>query len=75
VRVFPATDAAATLSDAKIAGEEIVAPAVEAPPKVVNLMEALKKSLDSVSTGKKKAASASLPRVASRAPARRRARG
>src|SRR6266704_4238803 len=32
--------------DAKIAGEEIVAPAdVEAPPKVVNLMEALRKSL------------------------------
>src|SRR6476646_3620435 len=35
--------------DAKIAGEEIVAPSVEAPPKVVNLMEALKKSLDAVS--------------------------
>src|SRR5258706_14230450 len=32
--------------DAKIAGEEIVAPAVEAPPKIVNLMEALRKSLD-----------------------------
>jgi hypothetical protein len=29
--------------DAKIAGEEIVAPAVETPPRVVNLMEALKK--------------------------------
>ena len=42
--------------DAKIAGEEIVAPATEAPPKVVNLMEALKKSLDAVSTGKKKTA-------------------
>ena len=40
--------------DAKIAGEEIVAPSVEAPPKVVNLMDALKKSLDAVSTGKKK---------------------
>jgi DNA end-binding protein Ku len=39
--------------DAKIAGEEVVAPAVEAPPKVVNLMEALKKSLDAVSAGKK----------------------
>src|SRR5438093_735827 len=35
--------------DAKIAGEEIVATAGEAPPRVVNLMEALKKSLDSVS--------------------------
>jgi len=35
--------------DAKIAGEEVVAPAAEMPPKVVNLMEALRKSLDSVS--------------------------
>src|SRR5262245_48926730 len=34
--------------DAKIAGEEIVTPAVEEPPRVVNLMEALKKSLDAV---------------------------
>src|SRR5437868_8485169 len=44
--------------DAKIAGEDIVAPAADAPPKVVNLMEALKKSLDAVSAGKKKAAKA-----------------
>ena len=44
--------------DAKIAGEEIVAPSTEAPPKVVNLMEALRKSLDSVSAGKKKTAKA-----------------
>ena len=43
--------------DAKIAGEEIVAPAdVEAPPKVVNLMEALRKSLDSISASKSKTA-------------------
>ena len=42
--------------DQKIAGEEIVAPHVEAPPKVVNLMDALKKSLDAVSTTKKKSA-------------------
>src|SRR5204862_8324551 len=34
--------------EAKIAGEEIVAPAVEAPPRVVTLMDALKKSLDAV---------------------------
>ncbi len=34
--------------DAKIEGREIVAPEVEAPPKVVNLMEALRKSLDSI---------------------------
>jgi DNA end-binding protein Ku len=39
--------------DAKIAGEEIVAPTREAPPKVVNLMEALKRSLDTVSAAKK----------------------
>ena len=44
--------------DAKIAGEEVVAPAAEAPPKVVNLMEALRKSLDAVSAGKKKPAKA-----------------
>jgi DNA end-binding protein Ku len=42
--------------DAKIAGREVVAPHVEEPPKVVNLMEALKKSLDAVSTTKKKPA-------------------
>jgi len=42
--------------DAKIEGREIVAPEVEAPPKVVNLMEALRKSLDSISAGKKTAA-------------------
>jgi DNA end-binding protein Ku len=44
--------------DAKVAGEEIVAPAEEAPPKVVDLMEALRRSLDQVSTGKKKTAKA-----------------
>jgi DNA end-binding protein Ku len=42
--------------DAKIAGEEVVATEEQAPPKVVNLMEALRQSLDRVSTGKKKAA-------------------
>jgi DNA end-binding protein Ku len=44
--------------DAKIAGEEIVAPSVEAPARVVNLMDALKRSLDAVSAGKKKPAKA-----------------
>src|SRR6185436_2144038 len=44
--------------EAKVAGEEIVTPEAEAPPKVVNLMEALKKSLDAVSTTKKKPAKA-----------------
>ena len=39
--------------DAKIAGEEVVAPAMEMPPKVVNLMEALRKSLDTLSAKKK----------------------
>ena len=42
--------------DAKIAGEEVVATEEQAPPKVVNLMDALRQSLDRVSTGKKKAA-------------------
>src|SRR6187200_1124084 len=40
--------------DAKIAGEEVVATQEEAPPKVVNLMVALRQSLDRVSSGKKK---------------------
>jgi len=40
--------------DAKVAGREIVAPQVEEPPKVVNLMEALRRSLDSISSTKKK---------------------
>jgi DNA end-binding protein Ku len=44
--------------DAKIEGREIVAPEIEAPPKVVNLMDALRKSLDTISAGKKSAASA-----------------
>ena len=48
--------------DAKVAGEEIVEPAeVEAPAKVVDLMEALRRSLDQVSTGKKKTAKAAEP--------------
>ena len=46
--------------DAKIAGKEIVAPAVETPARVVNLMEALKKSLDTVSRAKKTPAKASI---------------
>src|SRR5712691_2328393 len=57
--------------DAKIAGEEIVAPSVETPPKVVNLMEALKKSLDAVSTSKKRPAKAE---VAARPVTKKRAR-
>jgi DNA end-binding protein Ku len=38
--------------DAKIEGREIVAPEVEEPPKVVNLMEALRKSLDTIGAKK-----------------------
>ena len=53
--------------DAKIAGQEIVAPSPEAPPKVVNLMDALRKSLDTVSVTKKRPAKAAMPK----APAKR----
>src|SRR6266511_1556998 len=50
--------------DAKIEGREIVAQEVEAPPKVVNLMEALRRSLDTISTTKKKSvATASVSRM------------
>src|SRR6476661_4537957 len=55
--------------DAKIEGREVVAPEVEAPPKVVNLMEALRKSLDAVSAGKKKPTD-----IRAAAPERKRAR-
>jgi DNA end-binding protein Ku len=41
---------------AKVEGREVEAPEIEAPPKVVNLMEALRKSLDSISATKKKPA-------------------
>jgi DNA end-binding protein Ku len=57
--------------DAKIAGEEIVAPTVEAPPKVVNLMEALKRSLEAVSSTKKKSAKAAPARSVVTAKRRR----
>jgi DNA end-binding protein Ku len=56
--------------DAKIEGREVVAPEVEAPPKVVNLMEALRKSLDTISAKKK----ATAPSV-TEAPAKKRAGG
>jgi DNA end-binding protein Ku len=48
--------------DAKIAGEETVTPEAEAPAKVVNLMEALQKSLQAVSAGKKRPARADIPK-------------
>jgi DNA end-binding protein Ku len=55
--------------DAKIAGEEVVAPEVAEPPRVVDLMEALRRSLDSVSKEKKKPAKAEItPAVAAATP-------
>jgi DNA end-binding protein Ku len=61
--------------DAKIAGQEVVATAEETPPKVVNLMDALRQSLDRVSTGKKKTAKVTeeQPIAAVKAPVKRRA--
>jgi DNA end-binding protein Ku len=53
--------------DAKVAGEDVVSTTAEAPPKVVNLMEALRKSLDSVSARKKQPAKAAI----AKAPAKR----
>jgi len=50
--------------DAKIAGEDIVAPEIQEPARVVDLMEALKRSLDSVSQEKKKPAKADLQKAA-----------
>ena len=63
--------------DAKIAGEEVVATEEQTPPKVVNLMDALRQSLDRVSSGKKKTVKveAEAPAKAKAAPAKKRARG
>jgi len=58
--------------DAKIAGQEVVTPEVEEPPKVVNLMEALRRSLDSVSQAQKKPAKA-IETKSQAAPRRKRA--
>ena len=49
--------------DAKVAGEEVVAPREEAPPKVLDLMEALRRSLDQVSAGRRPAAKVEEPQV------------
>ena len=61
--------------DAKIAGEEVVAKAEETPPNVVNLMDALRQSLDRVSSGKKKTVKVEEPSKAKAAPVKKRARG
>jgi DNA end-binding protein Ku len=60
--------------DAKIAGREIVAPEIQEPPKVVNLMEALRRSLDSISGAKKKPAQTPAADPASRRTATKRRR-
>ena len=58
--------------DAKIAGEEVVVSEEETPAKVVNLMDALRKSLDAVSTSKKTSAKANAStRAAPRVPRKR----
>ena len=54
------------LIDAKVAGEEVAMPAESAPPKVVDLMEALRKSLEQVSGGKKKSAKVAEGRTTAR---------
>ena len=56
--------------DAKIAGREVVAPEVQEPPKVVNLMEALRRSLDSISATKKKPAQSTSDTAAKRSAGR-----
>jgi DNA end-binding protein Ku len=64
--------------DAKVAGEEVVQTEEEAPPKVVNLMDALRQSLDRVSTTKKKAVKADIeekPAKVAASGGKRRARG
>ena len=61
--------------DAKIAGEEIVTPREEAPPKVVNLMDALRQSLERVSTTKKRTARIEEAKPVREVKARKRARG
>ncbi len=52
----------AELHRMKIAGEDVVTPTEEAPTKVVNLMDALRKRLDSVSQSKKKRATSARKR-------------
>ena len=53
--------------DAKIAGEEFIAPDVQEPARVVDLMDALRKSLDSVSAEKKKPVKADLKKARAKA--------
>jgi DNA end-binding protein Ku len=55
--------------DAKIAGEEVVAPEIAEPPKVVDLMEALRRSLNTVSADRKKPAKADIAKPVAKAKA------
>ncbi len=64
------TEGLRTIIDAKVAGEEIVSPDVQEPPKVVDLMEALRRSLNSVSQEKKRPAKAGLAAAARKTKAR-----
>jgi DNA end-binding protein Ku len=57
--------------DAKVAGEEVAEPAAEMPPNVVNLMDALRKSLDNASGQKKKSAKADIPKPVARPEAKK----
>ena len=59
--------------DAKVAGEEVVATEEETPSKVVDLMEALRKSLANVSDAKKKPARADIKDKEAKAPAAKKA--
>ncbi|MGE0393667.1 MAG: Ku protein [Vicinamibacterales bacterium] len=76
------TEGLRAIIDAKVAGEEIVAPDVPEPTNVVDLMEALRKSLSAISSDKKKPAKAGLTEAAAgkaagpkAVPARRRRAG
>ena len=63
--------------DAKVEGREVVTTEEEAPPKVVNLMEALRQSLDRVSASRKRTARIGqepVRKVAAKAAPKRRAR-
>jgi len=63
--------------DAKVEGREVVTQEEEAPPKVVNLMEALRQSLDRVSSSRKRTAKISeqpVRKVVAKAAPKKRAR-
>src|SRR5262249_27575782 len=61
--------------DAKIEGEEIGGTEEKEPPKGVKHREALRQSLDRVSTGKKKPVKVEAAKAEKAAPAKKRARG